>query len=83
MHSNAKRQGEKGPNCGQIKNKRCGCTFTQSIMQLKSFSKSAFKGFSMLQSCVFSGIIEFAEASIELQNTALKSMTGNISKILA
>ena len=33
---------EKGPNCGQIKNKRCGCTFTQSIMQFKSFSKSAF-----------------------------------------
>ena len=24
------------------KNKRCGCTFTQSIMQFKSYSKSAF-----------------------------------------
>ena len=33
---------EKGPNCGQIKNKRCGCTFTQSIMQFKSFSELAF-----------------------------------------
>ena len=33
---------EKSPNFRQIDNKRCGCTFTQSIMQLKSFSKSAF-----------------------------------------
>ena len=36
---------EKGPNCGQIKNKRCGCTFTQSIMQVKSFFEVIFFGF--------------------------------------
>ena len=30
---------KKGLNCGQIKNKRWDCTFTQSIMQFKSFCR--------------------------------------------
>ena len=33
---------KKVPNCGPIKNKGWGCTFTKSFIQFKSFSKSAF-----------------------------------------
>ena len=36
------KRGKKGPNCGQIKSNRWVCTFTQSFMPFKYFSKSAF-----------------------------------------
>ena len=39
------KEAQKGPNCDQIKSKRWSCTFTQSIMQVKSFFKVSFLGF--------------------------------------
>ena len=66
---------QKAPIVAELKIKRWCCTFTQSIIQFKSLSKSVFQGLSMLQSCVFLFIkylIQGLKVRIEKQSVQLK-----------
>ena len=67
----------KAPIGAKLKTKDGAVFFTHSIMQFKSFSKSAFFGLSMLQSCVFSFCLNIICGHIYLKEILYKKPTKN------